>query len=214
MPKQPPPDLDALERAAFRKFHEDGLLDVFLGLLLALMPLSALLSGVVSESVSTLIYAATLIVLVVALSVLRPRLVRPRLGSFTPSRARRQKIRWTRLFFVASFALGLLVWAIFAAGEGEGMLAIMPFVWLVNCVVVFGAAAYFLEIPRLLLYGLLFGGPLAIDGVIRMTTEARLPLVLTFVLPGLIIVTIGLVKLVRFLRDYPLPSPEGDGGLA
>ncbi len=204
MTRTPPQDLAALEREAFRKFFEDGLLDIFLGLLLATMPLGTL--------VDDLVVAAINGVLVVVLIVVRFRVVRPRLGRMTPGPRRRQKVRRGHLALVASVVLGLVVWGVFAAGAGEGILRFMPFVWLVNCVVVFGAMAHFLDVPRFLLYGFLYGVPLAIDGIVRSSGAGRLPLLVTFVLPALVIVGVGVAKLLRFLRDYPLRGREVEDG--
>lgn len=213
MPVPRPPDLDALERAAFRKFFEDGLMDIFLGLVLALMPLAAVLEKFVGdEPVASLIYGGVLMALVLVLTLVRPRLLRPRLGAFTPRAPRRRKIRRSVLALVGSVLVGLLIWAIFAAGKGGSILPFMPFVWLLNCVLVFGAMAYFLDVPRFFYYGLLFGGPLAIDAFVHLNDGRRLPLALTFVLPGLSIVGIGVYKLVHFLRDYPPRAPEAHDG--
>ena len=205
------PDLQALERAAFRKFFDDGLLDVFLGLMLATMPLYAVFDRLFGEGPeTTLLYAAFNTALVVALVVARRLLVRPRLGVATPNARRRRRIGWSRLALGGSVLLGLLAWGIFAADRGDGLLAFMPFVWLVNCVVVFGALAHFLDVPRFFAYGFLFGVPLAVDAIVRQAELGPLPLAVTFVLPGLVIVGVGAVKLARFLAAYP-PREVEDG---
>ena len=113
-------DMDKLEREAFRKFHEDGLFDIYLGLLLAAVPLAGIFESILpSETVILLVYAVVVTTIVGIYALLRRKVVRPRLGTFTPAPQRKRKISLVRLALAASVVLGLLVWWAFAAAAGS-----------------------------------------------------------------------------------------------
>lgn len=205
------PELDRLERDAFRKYHEDGLLDFYLGFLLAAMPLAGILNdSLFSEAVSLLAYAAIVFAVAGLYVLLRRKLIRPRLGSFTPAPQRKRKINLVRLALAASVVLGLLVWWAFgAAADGlDTLQAFMPVIWLANALLVFGAMGYFLDLPRLYGYGVLFGLPLSLDTALNVYFSVDLPVAIVFVAPALVMIGVGSMKLARFLHDYPVRSSE------
>jgi len=213
----PLPDLKALERQAFRKFYEDGLLDLLLGLMMVCLPLGGLIQDRVgSEAAGMGVMLGVAVLLVASFIYIRLRLVRPRLGEFAPGPARRRRVTLTRLVLLGSAVIGVAAFGIgwWAGGEGPSPTALevlLPLVWFVNATVVLGAMAHFLDVPRFYLYGVLFGlvGPLLIwpDAF----WDVRVPPIVAFGIPAVPILAIGAWKLVHFLRAYPertVPAPE------
>lgn len=198
-------DLKKLEREAFRRYYEDGLFDVFLGLMIALMPVSTWVESWFANEAQRL--AFTLVpcgLLVVGFTVGRSRLLRARLGHFRPAAARRKKIAWTRWVLVGSALMGLAAWALFALDLGHLLSRFaVPVVFFVNATVVFGFMAQMLDVPRFWIYGPLFGLPIVLRELTRLGGGAGLPLTLCFVLPASVAVGVGLWKLRAFLRDHP-----------
>ena len=76
-------DLKRLEKDAYRKFYEDGLFDVYLGLLLFLMPFASRIDrwfgGNEAAAIAVLLLAYGILVLV--WTVGRKRFVTPRIGT-------------------------------------------------------------------------------------------------------------------------------------
>lgn len=214
------PDLKALERQAFSKFYEDGLLDLLLGLMMVLIGSGALVQDRFdSELASSAVMVAAAVVLVGAFSVVRARVVRPRLGAFQPRPERRRRITATRLVLLGSALLGVVAFAIagVAGGAGApptGVEVLLPVVWFVNATVVLGLMAYLLDVPRFYLYGVLFGlvGPVLIWPDVLW--DVRVPPSLAFGILAAPILAAGAWKLVHFLRTYPrvAPEPEADLG--
>jgi hypothetical protein len=207
-------DLQELEKLAFRRFFEDGIFDIFLGLMLVLMPLVSFTGDRVDNEGARI---ALLIVayggLVAATQLVRRHLLRTRLGDFRPGAGRRRKIRNTRLVLLGSVALGIVAFVVAGAmytngGSVEVLDVAMPILWFVNATVVFGAMAYFLDVPRLAVYGLLFGSALLLAEAPRLMWGFDVPLWLAFGLPAGIIIVAGIRKLIVFLRDYPV-QPTG-----
>jgi hypothetical protein len=198
------PDLKTLERDAFRKSYEDGLFDMFLGIVLALTAVSSVIDRVNLSGGASLVVTIALYGSVTGGMIwLRHRVVRRRLGAFKPGKTRMRRIRATRLVLAASVALGLIAAALPALGKPpDGIAAWVPFILLANSVIVFGSMAYFLDVPRFFLYGFLFPVPFFATIWFRPLTLAEA--LLAYGAPVAIIVGIGVYKLTRFLRDYPV----------
>jgi hypothetical protein len=209
-------DLKALERDAFRKFYEDGLFDVFLGLMLATMAIGAVVSDWLgSEGAGMLAMLGISVVLVVLLHAGRRRFLLARLGSFRPGPDRRRKISATRLALLGSVVAGVVVSALAAAAYGDDVSiasfeVVMPLLWFLNAVVVMGAMAHFLDVLRFYLYGVLFGLAMPLLVWPDVLWGLSIPPWVAFGAPGVAIVVVGLFTLRRFLRQYPpLPSAQG-----
>jgi hypothetical protein len=83
---------------------------------------------------------------------------------------------------------------------------LVPLLWFVNAVVVLGAMAYFLDVPRFYAYGLLFGLVMPLLVWPDVLWDLRIEHWLVFAIPGLAVIGVGLYKLRRFLRRYPAPQ--------
>jgi hypothetical protein len=214
-------DLKALERQAFSRFYEDGLLDILFGLTMVTVSLGAIVQDRLdSELASVAAMSAAAFVLVCVFTVLRVRLVRPRLGDFRPRPERRRRITATRMVLLGSFVVGVIAFGVVGVIGGKGVSptaveVLVPVLWLVNATVVMGLTAWLLGVPRWYLYGVLFGlvGPLLIWPDVLW--DVRLPPPLVFGIAAAPMLVIGAWKLVRFLRTYPvhaIPDSEADLG--
>ena len=211
-------DLRKLERDAFRRFYDDGLLDVYLGVMLILMGFAAIAENWLNFGSSALLIFVLAMAVTIPLLVYRRWLLRTRLGTFVPSDPRRRRIKGARLFLLGSVVVGVLMFgvatAVRAGGASEDMLgAVVPLVWFVNSVVVLGAGAYFLDVPRFYFHAVVWGLAMPLLIWPDLLWDRKLPPWLALGLPGSIIAAVGLYKLVHFLRDYPAPSsaelPDG-----
>lgn len=204
-------ELERVERDVFRKFHEDGLFDIYLGMLLGIMGCATWFTDAVeSEVLGLTLYAGLVMFLVGAFTLARRLITKPRLGSFKPGAPRKRKILSVRLVLLGSVIVGLLLfWAFAGAGNATVTFrALMPAIWFVNSMVVFGAMAYFLDLPRMYAYGVLIGLPLAIDSGLQIYADVDVSALLLFAGAGAIIVMVGAYKFVHFLREYPVRADE------
>lgn len=210
-------DLKSLERKAFSRFYEDGLFDLLLGAMLLLTAAGFVVQEQSDNELLSLgVMVAIAAVVVGSFIVLRNRVVRPRLGEFRPGPERRRRIGVVRLALLASFALGVVAFALVAvagpAGAPLGIEVVLPVVWFLNATIVLGILGAMLNVPRLAVYGLLFGlvGPLLIWP--DVVWGVRVPPLLAFSVAAVPMLIVGAVKLARFLRTYPVRE-EGDGEL-
>ncbi len=204
-------DLKKLERDAFRRFYEDGLFDIYIGLmLLVFFAASALWDAFGSPVISYLVMLALALGVTLPLLSYRRRLLRARLGSFQPGPRRRLRIRRTRLVLAGSVALGLTAFGLVALVIGgpapaDVVTVLMPLLWFVNAVVVFSAMAYLLDVPRFYAYGVALGTLMPLVIWPDALWGLEVPMWLVFGLVGGALVLIGVRKLRRFLREYPDP---------
>jgi len=206
-------DLKALEKKAWRSVFQDGLWDIFLGLLLMAFGLSAWLDRLaISESAHMGIYIGAEILAMVVLFAGKRFITMPRMGVVKFGAERRKRRNIVRLLLFISVLVGLAMWFLGSSlmKEDGGVLAgkwFFPMVWMLNMLMVFGLGAYFLEYERLYIIGFLYALAIPLDAVIKSVAKVDLDIYI-FLTGGLIILVMGIAYLVRFMRDYKPVSPD------
>jgi len=199
-------DLKTIERKAFRSFFEDGLLELFIGLLFFCSLAGSVLTeiGVSHRWVYPVMFAAMLLYAWIKKSVILPRIGRAKPG---PKRRADLKKMFAVLIAVQVVIAAVLVlsWTgRFPDGTSTDLRVIFRqfAIGFVFYTVPFGAMALFLDNPRMLIP--------AVAGWLYESLRGRLPSVfkaaLTFGFGGAALVIIGTVLLVRFIRKYPIPE--------
>ena len=206
-------NLKELERKAWRSFFQDGLWDVYLGLMLMAMAVGALISDVGgSKGLQYMVYFILLALAMLGLWAGKRFVTVPRLGrvKFGPKgKARRKRVMTLLVFSVGVGAVLFVLTWLFTKGNFQGLPLrhIVPVVWIANALIVFGLGAYFLEFERLYLVGLMYALAVPLDEALTALLHLDLTF-LAFGLPAAVILVTGLVVFVRFLRAYPLPREE------
>jgi hypothetical protein len=205
--------LKEIERKAWKSVFQDGLWDIYLGLLLLAMAVWALLSDVgFSESWGMTVLIGLEVLAMLVLWVGKKLITVPRIGRVKFGPKRKAKLNWVRVVLLLSVLVGA---GVFVAGlavrsdrpEWLNASFFLPAAWVVNAVVVFSLGAYFLDFSRLYLIGVLYALAVPLDILFRQLTDIDLSF-LAFGVPAMVILIVGLVMLARFLRDYPLLPEE------
>jgi hypothetical protein len=209
--------LKELERKTWTSYFQDGLWDIYLGLLLLAMAIWALLSDVgFSESWGMAIYIGLEVLAVLVLWAGKKIITVPRMGRVKFGPKRKAKLNWVRVVLFISVLVGA---GVFVAGlamrtNRPGWLNaafFFPAAWVVNAIVVFSLGAYFLDFSRLYLIGVMYALPVPLDIVFRKFADIDLTFI-AFGFPATVILLIGTVVFVRFLRDYPIPEEAASDG--
>jgi len=206
--------LKELERKAWTSYFQDGLWDIFLGLLLLAMAVWALLSDVgFSESLGRAIFIGLEVMAILVLWVGKKIITVPRMGRVKFGPKRKTRLNWVRVVLLLSVLVGA---GVFVAG-GLAVRSnrpvwlnasfLFPAVWVVNAMVVFSLGAYFLDFSRLYLIGVMYALAVPLDILFRKFESMDLTFI-AFGIPAMVILIIGLVVFIRFLRDYPLLPEE------
>lgn len=156
-------NLTDIEKRAYRSTFQDGIWDIFLGLILLILAVIALLSnrGMPEGQQMTVL----IVLQVVALAVFiggKKCITVPRMGFVKFGPQRKAKIKKSRIVLLASVVAGIVVFlvallAMRSSSAGPSRLMnFMPLAWVVNAIIVFSLLAYYLDCPRLYAYGVLF----------------------------------------------------------
>jgi len=211
-------DLQSMERRSWRLFQRDGLTDALFG---AIFLASAVVGILDQTSIADGIRIATLIVIqfggVLAMILLRKRYVMPRLGrvKYAPRRVRRTRIMRTFLAVCIAITVLLVVLTRLSGTLGFDIFRNMGGfgVWLLISAVVLvpiGAIAYFMEYPRLLLYGGFLSIAEFMHVVVELPKRVAFGAAYIYGAFSIIAFAIGITIFVGFLRSTPRPDvPAG-----
>lgn len=200
-------DLKALEKKAWKSFFDDGLWDIYLGLILALMGISSLLSHntPLSQDQATLIYIGLMLTVMIAFWFSKRFIVAPRIGRVKFKAKKRRKIS---IVLFISVVVGLIAWW-FTAGmtnvspeQSANFKELFPLIFALNVLIVFGAIAYFTSFDRLYYIGVLFALPVPVDQWLFDSYGINLDHI-AFLVPAAIIISVGVWYFIHFLNNYP-----------
>jgi hypothetical protein len=213
-------DLKAVEKKAFKSTFEDGAWDLYLGVMLLPLVIFPLVRYALHADLAWAVLAMALIYALAFAGFrwLKKHVTQPRLGMIQPGLSRRKKLHTLRMVgavaVLATIALVLLTIpanpltriSVFGISFQSVILGLPLVFWKFTFLAIIGSAlaAWLLDFPRLLLYGVLLGIAVPVDSV-YFSESGWMPLT-TFT--ALLAIGIGLVCLVRFLRRYPLPQME------
>lgn len=203
--------LKKIEKKAFSSTYQDGLFDLLIGIFLITMGLSVMLEK--TYPLADWWIAILMAPFILAFVLCKKFITIPRMGMVRFSEKRIAKIKKTvGILFVFLF-LGIVVFILFSIGiiphrwiiKG---IQIPPILWAAASIIGFSLAAYSLDIKRYYFYGILFAIPLPFHVFLKYNPKFSHMSLIMFFISGVIIVVIGILLLLRFLRDYPIPSEE------
>lgn len=195
-----------------------SILDIFLGLIPLILALSALLTNI---GTSYGLQMASLIVME-ALSVLafvggKTLITVPRMGIVEFGPKRKRKVRRSRVTLPVSVLVGFLVFVVaslvlrsYPAGRSKLLLP-APVAWVANSIIVFSLLACYLDCSRFCAYEVLFALPVPCDMAIKELAGISLSAI-AFTLQASVMLVVGVVLLIRFLRKYPVSYQEASDG--
>ena len=207
-------DLKQLERKVWTSFFEDGIWDICLGLWLMAMAVGSLLTdGGVPEATQIIVYISLITAACLFLLLGKRFITVPLIGRVTFRAKGKTRIKKTIVLFAVSALVGLIAFsavAFSASGYISRALPMdifVPAIWVGNMLIVFSLAAYVLHYKRLYLIGVMFAIGLPLDIILREVTHQDLTFI-AFGLPAMVILTMGAIVLIRFLRKYPRLEKE------
>ena len=202
-----PIDIQGADRKVFRAAYDDGLWDIFLGCFLLMFVIAPYLSASLGDFWSSVVFLPFWGLVYLGLRLVRKHLVIPRIGivKFGPTRKSRLK-KLTLVMLVMNglaFVLGLAAALSFSRVPGQLISIIFGLILLAG----FSLAAFFLEVPRLYMYGLLAGfSPPFGEWLFQRGYASHHGFPITFGMIALIMFLTGLGLLIRLLGKDPVSS--------
>lgn len=205
-----PINLKGLEKKAWRSTYQDGIWDIYFGLLffgIALAPFGENL-GISSELGIMLILILWYSIAVIFLMLGKKYITIPRIG-YVKFGARRKKVKKALLgllifnIFLALLFLIIDVGGIFTLFNIEGLVRPL-IIGLLLITTPLSILAYFLQYYRLYPYALSFGLSFFFSELLYPLVGEPLDLFISQGLVGIVILIIGLIYFIQFLLKYPL----------
>lgn len=205
-------DLKALEQRTFRTMTDDGLWDVLIAAVLAMLAIAPLLSGSLGDLWSSAVFAPVWLATYLIIHALRKRVVTPRVGMVRFGEERRSQLRrFSTVMLVVNIAAALAGLAAAISVQrgwvdlGSGSMG-YPLILGITILVGFSLGAYVTAIPRYYLYGLmLMAAPLFGEWLWRHHLAAHHGYPIVFGAAAAIIFATGITRFITRLRGHPLP---------
>ncbi len=202
-------DLKKIEKKAWTSYFQDGLWDIFLGLVLlnfGIAPIIEDLTGTIYE----ISYYAILIIAFIIFYGGKKYITAPRLGRAKFSVERKSKRKKTIIVLTLSVLFGLIMLILTSTDflSFKNTIQFIAIIFGINAIIVFSIMAYFLDFNRLYLYGWFFAGSIILTELSRNYVGTIYDNVLGFVIFGGIMILIGIIYFIRFLQKYPLTHEE------
>jgi hypothetical protein len=202
-------DLKQIERGAYSSYFENGLVDLTVGMIIIAAGIIPIL-----ESIGIHRYIGYILFLIIPLLHVwaRIKFINPRIGlvKFRSARKRRIKVSTLLTLLVVMFTILLLVMTITVGIPSSWNIGQFgPMIWIgLGVIIIMGIKAYILDFPRLAYLGLIIGICVPLhEYLFRQMGEIEAA-VLGFILPGLLMATMGAYYLVKFLSKYPKPTTD------
>jgi len=204
-------DLKALEKKAYRSIFEDGIWDLFLGILILNFGLAPLFGLFINLPEFWNVIIPSLIICIFAFLVFylgKKYITIPRIGfvKFGPIRKSKQfKLKiFLAVVFIANVILLILPLTDLINYSQIQPLIISLMLGLGGLTLPFCVVAYFLDFTRLYYYAFSIGFAFFILEFLTPILGYPLETIIIFSIIGGIIVLIGLNYFIRFLKKYPL----------
>jgi hypothetical protein len=205
-------ETETLRLAMFK----DGLWDIFLGCGLLTLSIYPLTRAALGPALNLALILVVLGIEIVCFYAARRHFILPRIGLVKLGASQKAKLRFSHF---ATFGLVILTVGFFLVvvinGVNEPAWEGAP-QWLQDLDVdiffsllivgLFALLSHVLGIPRLLPYGWLFGGANLASTVLDVYYGHTFPIPIALV--GALILVVGCSMFARFLREYPVPTPE------
>jgi len=192
-----------IERRVFTSFFQDGSIEAFTGIFLLQLGLPALFSrSGFGDLESALITLPIALILLLVVFLVRKFVVTPRLGRVKFLPERRRKLSKLILVPVSTLIASAIVGFIFAENASLRNIFIGQIPFSLSPIIVFGAAAYFLDMKRLYVYGVTVGLVFPLGKYLETIFVSRNTLPTAILFTAFVFLIIAVVLFVAFLKKY------------
>ncbi|MFQ6087917.1 MAG: hypothetical protein ACE5K0_03325 [Candidatus Methanofastidiosia archaeon] len=188
-------NLKELERKTWKSYFQDGLWDIFLGMMMLLGGIRGLTDNVW--------FTLMMLPAILIIPLGKKFITIPRIGYVKFGSERKGKLKKLKAVVIISVFATFVVLLLVLSGRDMGTKEIQTIIQAVGFPLVFSLMAYHMDFERLYVYGLFFAA-----GAVLWELYGSPIGPIAFSVSGSITLLIGLILLIRLLRDYPIPVEE------
>lgn len=201
-------NLKEADRRVFTASFEDGLVDIFLSSVVLMFAVAPFLSVYLGDFWSSVIFLPFWGVIYLVIRWIRKNVIKPRSGVVKYGPMRRKKMTlFTGIMLALNVIFVILGMFAFFMPQSPGWTVTIPFSAML--LISFSLAGYLLDVTRFYVYGLMLAGGFFVGEWLYQTygvSHHGYPIVFG-ISAGIIFLT-GLIKLITFINDNPLPTDE------
>lgn len=196
--------LKELELKAFKSNFQDGLWDIFIGVIilqLATVPLFSDLN--LNDFWSSIAYLPVIVSVMILVYFGKKLIVAPRIGMVNIGKIRKKKIQTRTLFLIIALFLGFL--ACFTIVYTKNLSDCIPsLIFFGGSLTSFFIASYLLDFSRLLIYGIItaFSFPIG-EFLFRFYNVPHHGYPIVFSISGGVMIVTGIVLFSKFIKKNP-----------
>ena len=200
-------DLKEIEKKAWRSTYQDGLWDIYIGLLIIGYALLFYLNYLEFEEPLLILFLVSWNAIPILILFFGKKFITPkRIGSVKFGEKRKKTKKRLTYFLTAN----VFILVIFLILTQLGIFELIPFEGLMVPLILglfisipLFIVAYFLDFSRLYVYSIFFGVGYLLSELFYPLVGAPLDSLLSFGVPGIVITLIGVYFLFSFLKKYP-----------
>ncbi|MEJ2280100.1 MAG: hypothetical protein P8Y70_20475 [Candidatus Lokiarchaeota archaeon] len=137
-------------------------------------------------------------------------IIAPRIGFVQFGVKRESRKKKLKIFLIVNVFFGILMFILTIIGSitpflKMGFLTTL-FIGFLFFSIPFAIIAYFLEFNRLYIYSFMFGFSFFLSELLYPIVGTPLDSIIPFAIPGAIIIIIGLIYFIKFIKKYPKPE--------
>jgi hypothetical protein len=203
-------NLKELERKAFRSTFQDGLWDIFIGFLFTQFAIAPILSerGWGDFWSSAALFPIYMIVLAVVM-LLKKYVVTPRLGVVQFSKKRKSKFKKLILMTNIILVIGIIAGVFFVDLSNLNIKWLFPATFCLMLLIGFSVTGYLLDLTRFYLYGAMSCLAVVVGELLyRFAGAVHHGFPVAFGVTSSIMIIVGIVLLIKFIRKYPKPGED------
>jgi len=192
-------NLRRLERNTAAVIYQTGLVEIEIGMIMIVVSLA-----MIFDEISYYIDILFVVPIIFILLSIR-YIAAPRMGMVKLSRKRMRKNTWF-MVTVTAFLVTMVILTII--GDGKTNNELINGRWIVSGIVFFicTAIAYFLNFSRMYLYAFLYLGAFNLSEEIRKNPGIISDGAYVYLIVSFLLIVIGCIYLISFLKKYPLPE--------
>ena len=201
-------DLKELEKKVWKSTLEDGIFEIYFGILHLSLALGIVLDKILPESLSAIITLSFIGLGFIFFLIAKKYISQPRIGKVKFARPRIMRYVKTIALLTVNFIVILIIYLIrFSLRIPMYLYGLI--VGLLFFTLPLSFVAYLLQFNRLYVIAILTGLSFFLDEIFALLTIPEpFDSLLAFGIISIIIISIGIVVFIQFLHKYPLPKEE------